>query len=115
MTDSILQYEEKMRASFDVSTRHIPELSEAYFDSVKKAVYADGALDVKTKRLMSLAVAVQAGCKNCMIYQTSYALEAGASPAEIFEACSVAISMGGSLAWSKTLIVTEYLKECSVI
>ena len=43
---------------------------------------------------MSLAAAVQAGYKDGMIFQTSKALECGATPEEIFEACSVAISMG---------------------
>jgi AhpD family alkylhydroperoxidase len=68
-------------------------------------------LDLKTKRLMSLAVGVQAGCKDCMISQTSKALDLGATPAEIFETCSVAISMGGTLAWSKFLVVADYLRE----
>jgi alkylhydroperoxidase/carboxymuconolactone decarboxylase family protein YurZ len=36
-----------------------------------------------------------------MISQTSNALELGATPTDIFETCSVAISMGGTLAWSK--------------
>jgi AhpD family alkylhydroperoxidase len=68
-------------------------------------------LDLKTKRLMSLAVGAQAGCKDCMISQTSKALDLGATPAEIFETCSVAISMGGTLAWSKFLVVADYLRE----
>ena len=61
------------------------------------------------------AVAVQAGCKDCMISQTSKALELGATTAEIFETVSVAISMGGTLAWSKALVVADYLKERELI
>jgi AhpD family alkylhydroperoxidase len=94
MSDSVLQYEEKMWELFDVTKEQMPDLAEAYYGGVKDAVYSDGALDLKTKRLMSLAVAVQAGCKDCMISQTSKALELGATPTDIFETCSVAVSMG---------------------
>jgi AhpD family alkylhydroperoxidase len=115
MSDSILQYEERMWSLFDVTREQMPELTEAYYGGVKEAVYSDGALGLKTKRLMSLAVGIQAGCKDCMISQTSKALELGATVAEIFETCSVAISMGGTLAWSKALVVTDYLQERGLI
>jgi AhpD family alkylhydroperoxidase len=64
---------------------------------------------------MSLAVAIQAGCKDCMISQASRALEHGATTEEIFETCAVAISMGGTLAWSKALVVADYLREKEII
>ncbi len=50
-----------------------------------------------------------------MISQTSHAIELGATPAEIFETCSVAISMGGTLAWSKALVIAEYLRELEIM
>ena len=115
MNESILQYEEKMWELFDLTKEQMPDLAEAYYASVKNAVYSEGALDLKTKRLMSLAIAVQAGCKDCMISQTSHALEYGATAKEIIEACSVAISMGGTLAWSKALVVADYLQERGLI
>jgi AhpD family alkylhydroperoxidase len=64
---------------------------------------------------MSLAVAIQAGCRDCMISQASRALEHGATTEEIFETCAVAISMGGTLAWSKALVVADYLREKEII
>ena len=115
MSDSVLHYEEKMWELFEVTKDQMPDLSEAYYGSVKDAVYRDGALDLKTKRLMSLAVAIQAGCKDCMLSQASKALDMGATIAEIFEVCSVAISMGGTLAWSKALVVADYLQERGLI
>jgi alkylhydroperoxidase/carboxymuconolactone decarboxylase family protein YurZ len=57
MSDSVLQYEEKMWELFEVTKEQMPDLAEAYYGGVKDAVYSDGALDLKTKRLMSLAVA----------------------------------------------------------
>jgi len=115
MADSILDYEDRMWQLTDVTKREMPDLAEAYYGPVKGAVYRDGAIPLKTKRLMSLAVAIQAGCKDCMISQTSKALELGATPEEIFETCAVAISMGGTLAWSKTLVVADYLREKGII
>ena len=115
MEESILQYEEKMWKLVNLTKEQMPDLSESYYGSVTNAVYREGSLDIKTKRLMSLAVAVQAGCKDCMISQTSRALDLGATADEIFETCSVAISMGGTLAWSNALVVATYLKERGLI
>ncbi|QTA84162.1 carboxymuconolactone decarboxylase family protein [Desulfonema magnum] len=115
MSESVLQYEEKMWEMFDLTKEHMPDLTEAYYGAVKNAVYCDGALDLKTKRLMSLAIGIQAGCKDCMISQTSKLLDLGATPAEIFEVCAVAVSMGGTLAWSKALVVADYLQERGLI
>ncbi len=110
-----LAYEENMWQLFHCSKEAMPDLANAYYGHVKNAVYKDGALSLKTKRLMALSIAIQAGCKDCMISQTASALESGGTPSEIFEACSVAISMGGTLAWSNTLIVIGYLKEKGII
>jgi alkylhydroperoxidase/carboxymuconolactone decarboxylase family protein YurZ len=46
---------------------------------------------------------------------TSRALDLGATPAEILETCSVAVSMGGTLAWSKMLWLANYLQERGVV
>jgi len=115
MNGSIIRYEEELWELFNVSKAHLPDVSEAYYGPVKDAVYRDGVLDVKTKRLMSLAIAIQAGCKTCMVSQVSKALELGATTAEICEVCAVAISMGGTLAWSKVLVVVDYLQARGII
>ncbi|WP_432734924.1 carboxymuconolactone decarboxylase family protein [Maridesulfovibrio sp. FT414] len=115
MSDSILKYEERMWELFKVSQAEMPDLNEAYSRHVKEVAFGEGVLAQKTKRLIALAVAVQAGCRDGMVSQTSKALDAGATVPEIFEACQVAIGMGGSLAWSKSLIVAEYLLERGLI
>ncbi len=115
MSDHILQYEEKMWELFELTKEQMPDLTEAYYGSVKNAVYNEGGLGIKSKRLISLAIGIQAGCKDCMISQTSKALESGATIAEIFEVCAIAVSMGGTLAWSKALVVADYLQERGMI
>jgi alkylhydroperoxidase/carboxymuconolactone decarboxylase family protein YurZ len=37
---------------FELIKEQMPDVSEAYYDAVKNAVYNDGALDLKTKRLI---------------------------------------------------------------
>lgn len=115
MSEKIFEYEEKMWELFELTKEQMPDLTEAYYGSVKNAVYNEGTLGVKAKRLISLAISIQEGCKDCMISQTSKALEAGASIAEIFEVCAIAVSMGGTLAWSKALVVADYLQERGII
>jgi len=115
MTDSILSYEKRMWQLTDATKTEMPELADAYYGAVRDAVYRDGSIDLKTKRLMALAIAIQAGCKDCMISQTSRALELGATTAEIFDTCAVAVSMGGTLAWSKALVVADYLRAKGLI
>jgi AhpD family alkylhydroperoxidase len=115
MSDSILSYEERMRRLTNATKAQMPELADAYYVAVRDSVYRDGTIDLKTKRLMALAVAIQAGCKDCIISQTAKALELGATTEEVFETCAVAISMGGTLAWSNALVVADYLREKGII
>jgi len=73
------------------------------------ASYEPGALDLKTKELMSVAIGCYNRCEYCIVYHTYKALEAGATREEIIEAAMVAVAFGGgpSMAYSVTL-----LKEC---
>jgi AhpD family alkylhydroperoxidase len=77
-------------------------------DTLRDEVYKDRALDTKIKRLIALGIALRAGCTGCIIGQTKLAVEAGATKAEILEAISVAISMGGTpaRAWAWRAVKT---------
>jgi len=88
----------------------LPDVADAY-DSLPATVYAGGRLEAKTKRVMAVAIAVACGCKACMLYQTELALELGADPEEILEACAVAISLGGTMAAGEATRVVRYLEE----
>lgn len=65
------------------------------FSRLHQAAIAAGALDAKTKELMSLAIGIAVHCEGCIAYHVHDALEAGASRAEIVETIGVAIMMGG--------------------
>lgn len=74
-------------------------------------VYRDGELSGKVKRLMALAVALGAECRNCILAQTMYALENGATKEEIFETISVVTSMRGTTGMAESLRVIQLLDE----
>lgn len=73
--------------------------------------YRDGVLDGKTKRLMALAVALGAGCRNCVLGQTAFALEKGATQEEILETIAVVVSMRGTTGIAESLRVIQFLEE----
>lgn len=52
-------------------------------------------LDVKTKELIALGMAITARCAYCIGIHVNKCLHAGASHAEIIEVCEVAMLMGG--------------------
>lgn len=92
----------KYRGEFE---KAMPKVWEGVM-ALRDAVYSDGALNNKTKRLMAMAIAVRIGCTGCILGQTKLALQAGATKEEVLEAISVAIAMGGtpSVGWSWRVI-----------
>lgn len=76
------------------------------FQAFSKQVFADGALTVKTKQLIAVAVAHTTQCPYCIRGHTKAALRAGASEHEIMESIWVASEMraGGAYAHSALAI-----------
>jgi AhpD family alkylhydroperoxidase len=97
----------KGRDEFDEGLHGVMSLYSAF----RKEAYKDGALTQKIKRLIALAVGLQAGCTRCIIGQTRDAVEAGATKAEVMEAVSIAIVMGGTAVSAETWRVVKVLKE----
>jgi AhpD family alkylhydroperoxidase len=96
----------KLRDNFDEG---LPVM--AAYTAFRKGVYQDGALNLKTKRLIALACGLQSGCTRCVQGQTNDAVAAGASKEEVLEAVSVAIVMGGTMVSAETWRVVMVLKE----
>ena len=87
----------------------------AFFNLLGKN-YAPGALDVKTKELISVGIAVFSRCEYCIVYHVYKALGAGANRDEIIESAMVAVAFGGgpSMAYTVTLLhesVQEFEKD----
>jgi len=110
MTESQLELSQEVDDLFNNYCRLMPGVGEAY-DALPDEVYKDGTLSAKVKRLIAMSGALVHGCRACIVFQTEQALEQGATVEEIFEACSVAISLGGTMAAGETTRVVKLLQE----
>ena len=88
----------------------LPKVMTA-FGEVGNEVLKDGALDHKTKELMTLAVGIHAQCEYCIAIHVKNCLDAGATREEIAEACGVAVLMGGGPAMTYATEVFNALDE----
>jgi len=69
-----------------------PKVMEAFW-AFDKAAVADGAIPVKYKELIAVAVALTTQCSYCIDIHNNNARKAGATDAEIAEAAMVAASL----------------------
>ena len=99
MADSMFP---KVRPEISKKRRELtPDASEA-FKKFSQAVFADGALDAKTKQIIAVAVAHVTQCPYCIHGHVDGAKNAGATDQELMEAIWVAAEMraGGAFAHS---------------
>lgn len=74
--------------------KEYPKDMEAFMKFIE-AIESPGALNVKTKEIIAVALSISAHCQWCIAYHVEKALESGATRKEITEACWVAVLMGG--------------------
>ncbi|MGH8067820.1 MAG: carboxymuconolactone decarboxylase family protein [Candidatus Entotheonellia bacterium] len=86
--------------------RLVPKPAEA-FKAFSQSVFADGALPVKTKQLIAVAVAHVPQCPYCIRGHTSAALQQGATAEEIMEAIWVAAEMRAGGAYAHSALALE--------
>lgn len=67
------------------------------FFSIDTLCYQEGALSIKNKELMGLAVSLVLRCKDCILYHIDKSLEAGASREELNESMNISLVVGGSI------------------
>ena len=82
------------------------------FHEFSRQVFADGALDTKTKQLIAVAVAHVTQCPFCIEGHTRAALRKGASEEELMEAVWVAAEMRAGGAYAHSVLA---LKEAARI
>lgn len=88
------QHYRRLKEQLEGLGRELPGPMGA-FSELHAAASAAGALDVKTKELIALAIAVTVRCDGCIAYHVHDALAAGAARGEVLEAVGVAVLMGG--------------------
>ena len=83
-----------------------PEVMKAFW-AFDKAAVADGAIPVKYKELIAVAVAVTTQCPYCIDIHANGARKAGATDAELAEAAMVAAALraGGAVTHATHAVV----------
>lgn len=110
MSESQMELNENRVRQLEAFARLLPDVLGRVRDQAVET-YRDGVLDGKTKRLMALAIALGAGCRNCVLGQASFALEKGATREEILETIAVVVSMRGTTGVAESLRVIQFLEE----
>lgn len=91
-------YDKKNLAKLKKMDSLAPEVMKAFW-AFDKASVADGAIPVKYKELIAVAVALTTQCPYCIDIHSGNARKAGATDAEIVEAAMVAAALraGGAV------------------
>lgn len=87
-----------------------PETEKA-FQAFSRQVFAEGALSVKMKQLIAVAVAHVTQCPYCINGHTKAALRSGASPEELMEAIWVASEMRAGAAYAHAALALTTMDE----
>jgi AhpD family alkylhydroperoxidase len=77
------------------------------FQDFSRQVFADGALDKKTKQIIAVAVAHVTQCPYCIRGHTKAALRRGATEQELMEAIWVAAEMRAGGAYAHSAIALD--------
>jgi AhpD family alkylhydroperoxidase len=91
--------EEKIMSWFVEKT---PEVAKV-FSELRSSVYKEGALDARTKELISIAASVLMRCEKCTEIHAQRARKNGATDEQIAEAiaCAMFVAAGSQLSWSE--------------
>ena len=87
-----------------------PDIEKA-FQAFSQKVFADGALSVKTKQLIAVAVAHVTQCPYCIRGHTKAALNQGATRQELMEAIWIAAEMRAGGAYAHTAVSLTAMDE----
>lgn len=110
MVESQIKLNEEREALLQKFAELCPDLA-VLLKGTSDEVYKEGVLSSKTKRLISLSIALGVGCTHCELGQTMKALEMGATKEELLETIGVVISMRGTTGLAESYRVIQILDE----
>ena len=90
-----------------------PELAQKFFDYYGE-VFADGALSVREKALIALAVAHAVQCPYCIDAYTAESLKNGADLEQMTEALHVAVAIRGGASLVHGVQMLEHADKASM-
>jgi AhpD family alkylhydroperoxidase len=100
-----------MSRELSAKRRALAPETEKAFQAFSQQVFAEGALPVKVKQLIAVAVAHVTQCPYCITGHTKAALRAGASPEELMEAIWVAAEMRAGGAFAHATLALSTMEE----
>ncbi len=81
------------------------------FFSLDNQTYEEGALPEVTKELLGLVASMVLRCDDCIKYHLGRCFELGVTKDQIYESCSVALIVGGSIFIPHMRRAAEYWEE----
>lgn len=107
MTKDFNEYRQRMN---DVILGQDNKVIKRFF-SLDNQTYEDGALPEVTKELLGLVASMVLRCDDCIKYHLGRCFELGVTKDQIYEACSVALIVGGSIFIPHMRRAAEYWEE----
>lgn len=89
-----------------------PETGSA-FTNLHRATMGAGALTVREKELIALAIGIATRCVDCIGYHVQGAIKAGATRDDVADTISVAVMMGGGPAYMYGVKALEAFDQLS--
>lgn len=105
-----LHFPQTTRAHTEGRHALAPEADDA-FRAFSKAVFAEGALDARTKQIIVVAVAHVTQCPWCIEGHVKAARRAGATQEQIMEAIWVAAEMRAGAAFAHSIKALDVMEE----
>ncbi|MFH0880763.1 MAG: carboxymuconolactone decarboxylase family protein [Lentisphaerota bacterium] len=111
MADNVKDFYDKFKKDMGKLHAISPDVIKG-FNALFNSVMKDGALSLKHKELIALALGVSLRCEPCINLHVKKCLDAGASKEEILEAAAVAVTMQGGPAYTYLPAVLDALEAC---
>ena len=108
MAENVKEFFQQFKKDMGELKEEAPEAVNGFAGLFSK-IMRDGAVSLKTKELVAIGIAVAVQCEPCIRLHVQKCLDAGCTRAEILEAASVAVMMGGGPAYTHMPIVLETL------
>jgi len=102
-------YEQWPRQMHDMKAR-APDIGKA-FGPFFQGLMKEGALPIKQKELIAMAIGVALRCEPCIYTHVEKCIKAGATGAEIMEAAGVAVMMQGGPTYTYVPIVAAAVEH----
>jgi AhpD family alkylhydroperoxidase len=113
MTDDVAGFFEAWQAARAKMKQQAPEISRG-FGGFYQAVMKPGALSLREKELIALAIGLADRCSPCIQLHVQGCLQAGATREQILEAAGVAVMMQGGPAFThvpEVIAALEHLES----